>query len=127
MQYMRPCAFSCIMSILVNHLQTVLKLGRKWAEEGHIWKYFIFFSGMSPLSALPTLFRFLAEFTQGGMWSEGRSPARFRWRAGITTFSPLVHFGAKAKGAAGTTGVVGFGGLGHMAVKIAKAMGRSTL
>jgi len=47
--------------------------------------------------------------------------------AGITTFSPLVHFGAKAKGAAGTTGVVGFGGLGHMAVKIAKAMGNKVV
>jgi D-arabinose 1-dehydrogenase-like Zn-dependent alcohol dehydrogenase len=42
--------------------------------------------------------------------------------AGITTYSPLAHFGAKAKGAACTTGVVGFGGLGHMAVKLAKAM-----
>jgi hypothetical protein len=43
-------------------------------------------------------------------------------RAGITTYSPLAHFGAKAKGAACTTGVVGFGGLGHVAVKLAKAM-----
>jgi len=43
-------------------------------------------------------------------------------RAGITTYSPLAHFGAKAMGAACTTGVIGFGGLGHMAVKLAKAM-----
>jgi D-arabinose 1-dehydrogenase-like Zn-dependent alcohol dehydrogenase len=43
-------------------------------------------------------------------------------RAGITTYSPLAHFGAKAKGAACTTGVIGFGGLGHVAVKLAKAM-----
>ncbi len=43
-------------------------------------------------------------------------------RAGVTTYSPLAHFGAKAMGAACVTGVVGFGGLGHMAVKIAKAM-----
>ena len=40
--------------------------------------------------------------------------------AGITTFSPLKRFGA---GPGKKVGVVGLGGLGHMAVKIAKAMG----
>ena len=40
--------------------------------------------------------------------------------AGITTYSPLRHFGVKA---GDTIAVVGLGGLGHMAVKIAKAMG----
>lgn len=40
--------------------------------------------------------------------------------AGITTFSPLNYFGVE-KGDA--VGVVGLGGLGHMAVKIARAMG----
>lgn len=40
--------------------------------------------------------------------------------AGITTYSPLKRFGTK-KGH--KVGVVGLGGLGHMAVKIAKAMG----
>jgi uncharacterized zinc-type alcohol dehydrogenase-like protein len=41
--------------------------------------------------------------------------------AGITTYSPLArHVKGKANQA---VGVVGFGGLGHMAVKIAKAMG----
>lgn len=40
--------------------------------------------------------------------------------AGITTYSPLHRHGVKA----GTkVGVVGLGGLGHMGVKIAKAMG----
>lgn len=40
--------------------------------------------------------------------------------AGITTYSPLKYWGAKE----GTrVGVVGLGGLGHMAVKLAKAMG----
>eukprot|EP00291_Cryptomonas_curvata_P016345 CAMPEP_0172153304 /NCGR_PEP_ID=MMETSP1050-20130122/1359_1 /TAXON_ID=233186 /ORGANISM="Cryptomonas curvata, Strain CCAP979/52" /LENGTH=105 /DNA_ID=CAMNT_0012821803 /DNA_START=266 /DNA_END=582 /DNA_ORIENTATION=+ len=39
--------------------------------------------------------------------------------AGITTFSPLAHFGAKAKGAACITGVAASG---HMAVKLARAM-----
>jgi uncharacterized zinc-type alcohol dehydrogenase-like protein len=40
--------------------------------------------------------------------------------AGITTYSPLRHWGTKA----GTrVGVVGLGGLGHMAVKLAAAMG----
>lgn len=42
--------------------------------------------------------------------------------AGVTTYSPLRHFGAKA---GDRVGVVGLGGLGHMAVKIAKAMGCS--
>ncbi len=40
--------------------------------------------------------------------------------AGITTYSPLKKWGA---GPGKQVGVVGFGGLGHMAVKIAKAMG----
>lgn len=40
--------------------------------------------------------------------------------AGITTYSPLKRFKVK-KGS--RVGVVGLGGLGHMAVKIAKAMG----
>jgi alcohol dehydrogenase (NADP+) len=40
--------------------------------------------------------------------------------AGITTYSPLKRYGTK-KGR--KVGVVGLGGLGHMAVKIAKAMG----
>ena len=40
--------------------------------------------------------------------------------AGITTYSPLRRFGVKA---GHKVGVVGLGGLGHMAVKIAKAMG----
>jgi uncharacterized zinc-type alcohol dehydrogenase-like protein len=40
--------------------------------------------------------------------------------AGITTYSPLKRYGTK-KGK--MVGVVGLGGLGHMAVKIAKAMG----
>ncbi len=40
--------------------------------------------------------------------------------AGITTYSPLKRYGTK-KGK--KVGVIGLGGLGHMAVKIAKAMG----
>ena len=40
--------------------------------------------------------------------------------AGVTTFSPLTHFGVKA---GDRVGVVGFGGLGDMAVKLARAMG----
>jgi len=40
--------------------------------------------------------------------------------AGITTYSPLRHWGV---GKYHKLGVVGLGGLGHMAVKIAKAMG----
>ncbi len=40
--------------------------------------------------------------------------------AGITTYSPLRHWGV---GKGSRVGVVGLGGLGHMAVKLAKAMG----
>jgi len=40
--------------------------------------------------------------------------------AGITTYSPLVHWNA---GQGTQVAVVGMGGLGHMAVKIASAMG----
>lgn len=40
--------------------------------------------------------------------------------AGITTFSPLRHWGA---GPGRKVAVIGLGGLGHMAVKIAHAMG----
>ncbi|KRE50405.1 hydroxyacid dehydrogenase [Arthrobacter sp. Soil736] len=40
--------------------------------------------------------------------------------AGITTFSPLRRFGVEE---GDVVGVVGLGGLGHMAVKLAKAMG----
>src|SRR5271166_2998414 len=39
--------------------------------------------------------------------------------AGITTYSPLRHWEAGGKRVA----VIGLGGLGHMAVKLAKAMG----
>src|SRR5690606_32507474 len=40
--------------------------------------------------------------------------------AGITTYSPLKHWQA---GPGKKVGVLGMGGLGHMAVKIASAMG----
>lgn len=40
--------------------------------------------------------------------------------AGITTYSPLKRFGAKA---GDNVAILGLGGLGHMGVKIAKAMG----
>ncbi|MDO4431566.1 MAG: NAD(P)-dependent alcohol dehydrogenase [Lonepinella koalarum] len=40
--------------------------------------------------------------------------------AGITTYSPLRHWNVKA---GSKVAVVGLGGLGHMAVKLAKAMG----
>lgn len=44
--------------------------------------------------------------------------------AGITTYSPLRHWNLK-KGQ--TLGVVGLGGLGHMALKFGKAMGANVL
>jgi alcohol dehydrogenase (NADP+) len=44
--------------------------------------------------------------------------------AGITTYSPLKHWKV---GPGQKVGVVGLGGLGHMAVKIAKAMGAEVI
>ncbi len=44
--------------------------------------------------------------------------------AGITTYSPLRHWGA-AKGK--KVGIVGLGGLGHMGVKLSHAMGAQTV
>uniref|UniRef100_A0A2P2KTS3 Alcohol dehydrogenase n=1 Tax=Rhizophora mucronata TaxID=61149 RepID=A0A2P2KTS3_RHIMU len=41
--------------------------------------------------------------------------------AGVTVYSPLNHFGLKESGLRG--GILGLGGVGHMGVKIAKAMG----
>ncbi|KAI5661138.1 hypothetical protein M9H77_20461 [Catharanthus roseus] len=41
--------------------------------------------------------------------------------AGVTVYSPLSHFGLKQSGLRG--GILGLGGVGHMGVKIAKAMG----
>ncbi|UYG09154.1 NAD(P)-dependent alcohol dehydrogenase [Halomonas sp. M4R1S46] len=40
--------------------------------------------------------------------------------AGITTYSPLRHYGVEA---GHRVGVIGMGGLGHMGVKLAKALG----
>lgn len=40
--------------------------------------------------------------------------------AGVTTYSPMKHFGVKP---GDQVGIIGFGGLGDMAIKIAKAMG----
>ncbi|GAB4852872.1 cinnamoyl-Coa reductase [Ancistrocladus abbreviatus] len=41
--------------------------------------------------------------------------------AGVTIYSPLKHFGLTKSGLRG--GILGLGGVGHMGVKIAKAMG----
>jgi len=40
--------------------------------------------------------------------------------AGVTTYSPMKHWGVKA---GDKVGIIGMGGLGHMAAKLAKAMG----
>eukprot|EP00892_Ulva_mutabilis_P006070 jgi/Ulvmu1/3835/UM018_0047.1 len=42
--------------------------------------------------------------------------------AGITTYSPMKHYGTDKEGM--RIGVVGCGGLGHMAIKLAKAFGQ---
>jgi uncharacterized zinc-type alcohol dehydrogenase-like protein len=44
--------------------------------------------------------------------------------AGITTYSPLRHWQV---GAGQTVGIAGIGGLGHMGIKLAKAMGAHTV
>ena len=44
--------------------------------------------------------------------------------AGITTYSPLRHWQA---GPGKKVGIVGIGGLGHMGVKLAHAMGAQTV
>jgi uncharacterized zinc-type alcohol dehydrogenase-like protein len=44
--------------------------------------------------------------------------------AGITTYSPLRHWGA---GPGKKVGIVGLGGLGHMGIKLAHAMGAHTV
>lgn len=44
--------------------------------------------------------------------------------AGITVYSPLKHWGA---GSGKKVGVLGIGGLGHLAIKIAKAMGAEVI
>lgn len=53
-----------------------------------------------------------------GLESEQAAPLMC---AGVTVYSPLVHFGLKQSGLRG--GILGLGGVGHMGVKIAKAMG----
>jgi len=44
--------------------------------------------------------------------------------AGVTTYSPMKHFGLKR---GQTLGVAGIGGLGHMAVQIGKALGATVI
>ncbi|SEB53699.1 NAD(P)-dependent alcohol dehydrogenase [Terriglobus roseus] len=44
--------------------------------------------------------------------------------AGVTTYSPMKHWGVKA---GSKVGIVGFGGLGHIAAKIAVAMGATVV
>lgn len=44
--------------------------------------------------------------------------------AGITTYSPLMHWGVKP---GMTVGIIGLGGLGHMGIKLSHAMGAKTI
>jgi uncharacterized zinc-type alcohol dehydrogenase-like protein len=57
---------------------------------------------------------------------KGMDPARSAplLCAGITTYSPLKHFGA---GPGKKVGIVGLGGLGHMGVQLAKSLGAHTV
>nr|ACH90066.1 cinnamyl alcohol dehydrogenase [Leucaena leucocephala] len=54
---------------------------------------------------------------------EGMSPEQVAplLCAGVSVYSPLSHFGLRESGLRG--GILGLGGVGHMGVKIAKAMG----
>lgn len=47
--------------------------------------------------------------------------------AGLTTFSPLERLGVPARGPGMRVGVVGLGGLGHLAVRFARAMGAEVI
>lgn len=62
-------------------------------------------------------FRFVVKIPEG-MVPEQAAPLLC---AGVTVFSPLRHFGLKQSGLRGA--ILGLGGVGHMGVKIAKAMG----
>lgn len=77
--------------------------------------------------------------TKGGFSSEYVVDERFAYRipdgldpagvaplmcAGITTYAPLRRFGA---GPGTTVGIIGVGGLGHVAIKLAHAMGAETV
>lgn len=79
--------------------------------------------------------RYTGDYTQGGYSQgivvrerfvaripEGLDPAQAAplMCAGVTTFSPLKHWGA---GPGKRVAIVGVGGLGHVAIKIAAAMG----
>lgn len=76
------------------------------------------------------------DICRGGFAKYWRGPSRFAIKlpdgldpavaapllcAGITVFSPLLYYGAGTR--AKKVGVVGIGGLGHLAVQLAKAMG----
>jgi uncharacterized zinc-type alcohol dehydrogenase-like protein len=79
-------------------------------------------------------------YTQGGYSQRIVVPERFVLRighpaeqlaavapllcAGITTYSPLKHWGA---GPGKKVGIVGIGGLGHMGIKISHALGAQTV
>ncbi|CAH2076893.1 unnamed protein product [Thlaspi arvense] len=63
------------------------------------------------------VFRFVVKIPEG-MAVEQAAPLLC---AGVTVYSPLNHFGLKRPGLRG--GILGLGGVGHMGVKIAKAMG----
>ena len=63
------------------------------------------------------VFRFVVKIPDG-MAPEQAAPLLC---AGVTVYSPLNHFGLKKSGLRG--GILGLGGVGHMGVKIAKAMG----
>lgn len=63
------------------------------------------------------VFRFVVKIPDG-MAAEQAAPLLC---AGVTVYSPLNHFGLKQSGLRGA--ILGLGGVGHMGVKIAKAMG----
>lgn len=76
------------------------------------------------------------EFPHGGFAKFWRGPSRFAVKipsgldpavaapllcAGVTVYSPMLHYGVGTR--AMRVGVVGIGGLGHLAIQFAKAMG----
>ncbi|KAI5450697.1 hypothetical protein NCC49_002707 [Naganishia albida] len=78
------------------------------------------------------------QYTQGGYADYYRSPGHFAVKipegmdekvaapllcAGVTVFSPLHHYGC---GPGKRVGVIGIGGLGHLGIQFAKALGAET-
>lgn len=99
----------------------------QYCEKGAVWTYNSpdpHFPGRMTYGGYSTMIvveeRFVLRLP-GNLSPAGAAPLLC---AGITTYSPLRHWGA---GKGKKVGIVGLGGLGHMGVKLAHAMGAHTV